>query len=150
MNNITTYLLVFCSVALHRFGECTSSSFKPLCLSLCLPSLCILTWFWFTSCRHCAPMLSALSPLCFFAFFCVIFGACSDRDLCVYGHQDRDEHMTFRSCKTGTTHVSFLFVFFFYRGTPGSPPQGPLGVPGPSRWNWHACSACTSHRQCKK
>lgn len=122
---------MFCSVALHRFGECTSSSFKPLCLSLCLPSLCILTWFWFTSCRHCAPMLSALSPLCFFAFFCVIFGACSDRDLCVYGHQDQDEHMTFRSCKTGTTHVSFLFVCFF-TGEPLDLPHKDLsGSPDP-------------------
>ena len=87
-----------------------------LCLSLCLPSLCILIWFWFTSCRHCAPLLSALSPLCLFAFFCVIFGACSDRDLCV-GHQDRDEHMTFRSCKTGTTHVG-CFACLFFTGEP--------------------------------
>lgn len=76
-------------------------------------------------------MLSALSPLCFFAFFCVIFGACSDRDLCVYGHQDRDEHMTFRSCKTGTTHVSFLFVCFF-TGEPLDLPHKDLsGSPDP-------------------
>ena len=132
---------MFCSVALHIFGECSSSSFKPQCSSLCLPSLCILIWFWFSSCRHCAPLLSALSPLSplffflFLPFSVLVSSACSDRDLCVYGRQDRDEHMTFRSCRTETTHVWFCCVLFL-QGNPWISPirtsQAPRTLTGES------------------